>query len=519
MTVNCQTEKAINSKAIKNDSQLSPAALAALPEDHLSDLYAMTAALDYSFYVEYVHRGVYTHGAHTKYICSVLERLERGEIKRLMIFLPPRFSKSFTVTETFPSWFVGRDPSRRVIAIAYGDSLSKRYGKQNRSKIEEYGGAIFGVKLQKGSETASNWKIENHQGQMLSAGIGGPITGEGADLLIIDDPIKNRQEANSPTYREMVWNEWKSTFLTRLSPKGSVILILTRWHEDDLAGRLLSEEPGKWTVLALPCLAEDDDPLGRAPGAPLWPEYGFDEEWALSKKKEVGSYAWAALYQQRPAPLEGGIIKRWWWRFWRPAKVELPPVSLRGPDGVIEVEAVPLPHRFDQVIQSWDMTFKDTKGSSYVAGQIWGRQAANKFLLDQVRDRMDFVRTVAAVENLTYRWPGARSKLIEDAANGPAVIATLRSRISGLIPIKPEGSKESRAHAISPEVESGNVYLPHPAVAPWVREFIEEATAFPNSAYKDQVDAMTQALNRFPRWDSRPTVRMSSSGERRNRVG
>ena len=483
-----------------------------LSKEQRDDLYAMTAALDYDFYVEYVHRGTYLHGPHTRHICNALEKVESGETKRLMIFLPPRFSKSYTVTETFPSWFIGRKPSRKVIAIAYGDSLSKRYGKQNRLKVEEYGGKVFGIGLQRGSETASNWKVEQHNGQMLSAGIGGPITGEGADLMIIDDPIKNRQEANSPTYREMVWNEWKSTFLTRLSPRGAVILILTRWHEDDLAGRLLSEEPGKWTVLALPCLAEDKDPLGRAPGEPLWPEYGFDEEWALAKKKEVGSYTWAALYQQRPAPLEGGIIKRWWWKFWRPANVELPPVTLRGPDGMIEVEAVPLPDRFEQVLQSWDMAFKDTKASAYVAGQVWGRRAADKFLLDQMRDRMDFVRTVNAVETLTNRYPHARSKLIEDAANGPAVISTLHRRIAGLIPVKPEGSKESRAHAISPEIESGNVYLPHPVVAPWIWEFIEEATAFPNSAYKDQVDAMTQALNRFPRRDTRPTVRLSTSG-------
>jgi len=393
--------------------------------------------------------------------------------------MPPRHSKSMTVSETFPSFFIGKNPERRVIEISYGDSLARKFGRANKQKIDEFGEELFGIKLSQDNASMTNWGIEGHRGGMISAGIGGPITGEGADLLIIDDPIKNRQEANSETYREMVWNEWQNTLLTRLHPGGAVIIILTRWHEDDLAGRLLKQEQGKWEVVSLPAKAEKNDQLGRKPGEPLWPEHGFDEAWMENTKKEVGSQVWTALYQQKPSPQEGNMLKRGWWQFYRQA-----------------------PSSFDEIIQSWDCAFKDEKAAKskepdFVVGQVWGRKGADKYLLDQVRDRMDFPATIMAIKSLTAKWPQAGAKLIEDKANGPAVIATLKRQIPGLIPVNPEGGKVARAAAVSPDIEAGNVYLPDPSIAPWVHDFIEECAAFPNGANDDQVDAMTQALNRL----------------------
>ena len=438
------------------------------------DLELALARHDYGFYVEYVHRGSYIPAKHTDYICEKVEKVERGIIKRLMIYLPPRHSKSLTVSETFPSYFIGKNPVRRVIETSYGDSLARKFGRANRRKIEEYGADLFGIKISSDNASMTNWGIEGHPGGMISAGIGGPITGEGADLLIIDDPIKNREEAESETYREKVWSEWQNTLLTRLHPGAAVIIILTRWHEDDLAGRLLAQEPDKWEVLSLPAEAEENDPLGREPGEPLWPEHGYDKEWMEAKKKEVGSRTWAALYQQRPSPVEGGIIRRGWWQYYRQA-----------------------PSRFEEIIQSWDCAFKDEQSSDYVVGQVWGRRGADKYLLDQVRDRMDFPSTVRAVESLSAKWPHARAKLIEDKANGPAVIATLKSKISGLIPVNPEGGKMARLQAVSPDIEAGNVYLPEPSIAPWVHDYIEEFAAFPNGLNDDQVDATSQALLRL----------------------
>lgn len=472
----------MNSKTSPESAE-SALNLAKMSEQERSEIYALTAALDYSFYVEYVHRGFYQHGAHTRHVCKVLEAVEAGELDRVMLLMPPRHSKSMTVTETFPSWFIGRNPRRKVIATAYGDSLARRFGRYNRKKIEEYGAEVFGIQLDPASATVTNWSIHKHNGIMVSAGIGGPISGEGADLLIIDDPIKNRQEADSPTYRNMVWDEWQNTLLTRLQPDAAIIIILTRWHEDDLVGRLLADEPARWTVLKFPAIAEDDDILGRSEGDALWPEYGFDEKWAVQKKKGVGSYAWASLYQQRPSPPEGGIFKRTWWKFW-------------------EV----LPNRFDEVLQSWDMSFGDTKDASFVVGQVWGRKGADKYLLDQVRAHMDFVGAQRAILTLSAKWPSARAKLVEDKANGPAVISSLKKDIPGLIPITPKGSKESRANAASPDIEAGNVYLPLPSIAEWVHDYIEEHAAFPTGRHDDQVDATSQALDRMNGYSQPRTV-------------
>lgn len=432
-------------------------------------LRAALAAYEYQFYCSYTHFGAYKHAEHTRYLCWALEQVERGEIDRCMVFMPPRHSKSMTVTETFPSWYIGRKPSRRVIVACYGDSLARRFGRTNRRKVERFGKDTFGVELQHGSATMTNWNIASHGGGLLSVGIGGPIVGEGADLLVIDDPIKNRQEADSKTYREQLWDEWRNTLLSRLAPGGAVILIQTRWHEDDLAGRLLRMEGDRWTVLKLPALAEENDPLGRPIGAPLWPEYGFDAQWAEHRQQEVGSYVWNALYQQRPAPAEGGIFKRGWWRHYQSP-----------------------PQEFDEVFQSWDMAFKETRESSYVVGQVWGRKGADLYLLDQVRDRMDFVDTLRAVTSLSERWPEARAKLVEDKANGPAVISALKRTVGGLVPRTPSGSKQSRAVVTSPLVESGNVHLP--AKAPWLDVYMTELCSFPGSQTDDQVDATTQAL-------------------------
>ena len=212
----------------------------------------------------------------------------------------------------------------------------------------------------------------------------------------------------------------------------------------------------------------------------------------------MGSYRYAGQYQQRPAPAEGGIFKRFWWRYWRPAHLDLPPVPVRMPDGEIQnIQAVPVPALFDTMIQSWDMAFKDLATSDYVVGQVWGAIQADRFLMDQRRARMDMPATKEAVKELSNLWPKTATKLVEDKANGPAVIQELRHDLSGLIEVNPEGGKIARAHAISPQAESGNIYLPHPAIAPWVEAFIEEAAAFPNGRNDDQVDAMTQALNRL----------------------
>jgi predicted phage terminase large subunit-like protein len=238
------------------------------------------------------------------------------------------------------------------------------------------------------------------------------------------------------------------------------------------------KESEQWVILSLPSIwegpteftiPEDKRELGEA----LWP-YKYSAEKLLQAKKTMGSYLFSAMHQQKPAPPEGGILKRTWWKRYKE-----------------------LPGRFDEIIQSWDCAFKDTAASDYVVGQVWGRIGPDKYLLDQVRDKMNFPQTIHAVERLTKKWPQAYKKLIEDKANGPAVISTLNTKINGLIPVNPEGGKTARAQAVSGDIEAGNIYIPDSSIAYWVDDFIEECASFPNGSHDDQVDAMSQALARL----------------------
>lgn len=427
----------------------------------------------------------YRRPKHIKLLGEYLMAVERGEIKRLIVMMPPRHGKSETTTVKFPAWYLGRHPDRRVIIASHTASLAARFSMRARNDFAQYAPEVWGLEVNPDVSAMYRWDVLDKNdksgkppGGMLAAGIGGPITGQGAHLAIIDDPVKDAEAANSKVQRDAIWDWYRFVLRTRLFPGAAVILVLTRWHEDDLAGRLLKQaeddpQADQWVVLRLPAIAEENDLMGRKPGEALWPEQ-YDEKALEAIKASVGSYVWAALYQQRPQPAQGQIFKREWWKFYRQA-----------------------PFPFDEIIQSWDMAFKETNTSDFVVGQVWGRKGANKYLLDQVRDRMDFPTTIQAVRALSAKWPQAHAKLVEDKANGPAVIATLKKEISGLIPVEPQGSKEARANAVSPQVEAGNVYLPDPSIAPWVHDFIEECVAFPKGAHDDQVDAMTQALLRL----------------------
>jgi predicted phage terminase large subunit-like protein len=438
----------------------------------------VTARKSFSFYLELVHYGKYRPAKHHFLICEALERILDGKLKRLMVFMPPRHGKSQTITESFPSYFNGKNPNKRTIVVSYGDELAREFGRKNKQKIDEFGKELFDIELDKSNHSATNYSIKDNIGGAFYTGIMGGITGRGADLLIIDDPIKTRQEAESETYRNRVYEEYQSSLTTRLMPNGSIIIILTRWHYDDLAGRILEkegrvEDGGLWEVINLPCEAEENDPLGREIGEPLWSDFGYNQAWIEEKKIAVGSRTWFSLYQQRPSPESGDIFKRQWIKFYKS-----------------------LPNLDEQVI-SVDASFKDTKKADFCVMQCWGKKGADKYLIDQIRDRMSFTTTLNSLRSFCAKHKNAHTKLVEDKANGTAVIDTLKREISGLIPIEPMGGKEVRANAVSPQWEAGNVYLPHPDIAPWVNDLIEEMLHFPNGKNDDQVDAMTQALARW----------------------
>lgn len=432
-------------------------------------------------------------------IGNALRDIADGKMDRLMISMPPRHGKSELVTVRFPGWYLGRNPDHRIISASYGAELAEDFGRKARAVIASdlYTRIFPGVGISRTSSAAGRWDIDGHAGGYIAAGVGGPITGKGANVLLIDDPVKNREEADSQTYRDLVWDWYTSTAYPRLEKPGAIVLVSTRWHEDDLAGRLLrAENDGgdRWHVITLPAINDST-------GAALWPEkYNRDD---LERIRRVtGTRDWAALYQQVPAPQEGNIFRRHFWRYWAdPRRVGLlNPVRLKTADGrEISQHPVPRPdiHEFDEIIQSWDMAFKDTKSSAFVVGQVWGKLGADRFLLTQIRGKWDFPQTIKHISALSRTWPEARIKLVEDKANGSAVISSLRSVLGGFVAVEPKGGKESRARAVSQVVEGGNVFIPHPAQAAWVDGFINECGTFPAGTYADQVDSMTQALTRW----------------------
>jgi predicted phage terminase large subunit-like protein len=430
-------------------------------------------------------------------IDAALMDVAAGRCKRLIISMPPQEGKSQRASRRFPTWCLVRNPEMRIVIASYEHGVARRWGRTIRNDITDHAG--LGLRVRSDTKAAHEWQLADHDGGVYCVGIGGALTGRPVDLLIIDDPVKGPKEADSPTYRDSAWDWWESVASTRLAPGAPVVLIMTRWHEDDLAGRLIREEPGTWRVLNIPAQADhrpdngETDPLGREPGEYMVSARGrTDEQWE-SIRTERGSRVWSALYQGRPSPGEGLIFNRDWWKFYS------------TPQWIEDDDGARIALTFDEVVMSWDMAFKDTDSSDFVVGQVWGRRGADAYLLDQVRGRFSFVETCTRVRSMATRWPDASAKLVEDKANGPAVISSLGRTVSGIIAVNPEGSKVARASAISPFIEAGNVYLPD--FAPWVGEFVDEHASFPLSTHDDQVDAMSQALSRLLLDAIRPRVR------------
>ena len=297
---------------------------------------------------------------------------------------------------------------------------------------------------------------------------------------IIDDPIKNQEEADSEVYRQKVWDWYTSTLYTRLEKDGSILVTMTRWHEDDLVGRLLKKNKSDeefsddWVVIDFPAIKDTEgnpDDI-RNIGEPLWP-WKYHKDNLMAIKSTVGGRVWSALYQQRPSPPEGNIFKRNWWKTYRE-----------------------LPNDITKYGLSADLTFKEGKKNDFTVMQVWGKKGADKYLIDQFRAQIGFNGQITALKGLVgkHKFMQHSPKWIEDAANAAALMDTLKHEISGLIAVRPKGSKINRAEAISPQVEAGNIYIPEPDLYPWVHDFIEEHASFPNGAHDDQVDATSLGI-------------------------
>lgn len=426
-------------------------------------------------------------------IDDALVRAFRTPDSRLIISMSPQEGKSQRASRRFPAWALQQNPDLRIAVASYEANIARRWGRVIRDDIRAHP-ETFNLHVRDDLSAQHEWQLTGHDGGVFTAGIGGAMTGRPVDLLIIDDPVKGREQADSPTFRERAWDWWTSTALSRLAPGAPVIVILTRWHEDDLAGRLMKSEPDAWEFLRIPAEADhrpelgETDPLGREPGEFMLSARGRTREQWEKRKRETGPKDWAALYQGRPSPDEGGIFPPEWARYTSPMWTETADGTRRVP-GVGRDDT--------ELVQSWDLAFKSTESSDYVVGQVWLRVGTRCHLLDMVRARLNFTETLNAIRAMSARWPEATAKFVEDKANGPAVMSALRGQVPGLIPVEPEGSKVARANAVSPLAFSHDIILPAPHLLPNVEELIEEARAFPASTHDDTVDAMSQAVNQL----------------------
>ncbi len=358
----------------------------------------------------------YKPAAHHRLIARHLEAVERGDITRLMIFMPPRAGKSMLVSEFFPAWYLGRNPSHYLIAATYAQELADDFGRKVRNQIADPSfQAVFPGCMLKGDSQASKrfhvtQKAESGEpeldGAYFATGIGGPMSGRGAHLLLIDDAVKNREEAESPTIRQRNKDWYTSTAYTRLMPGGKVVVVMTRWHEDDLAGWLLSTQAHEnWTTLCLPAIAEVEDAIGRKEGEALWPE-AFPLETLAKIKESIGSRDWSALYQQHPTPLEGGIFKAAWFkRYDKPRD------------------------HYTRIVQSWDTAVKADQINDPSVCLTFGERENGYDLLQAMVRRLEYPALKALVKSQAEDW-GADAVLIEDKASGQQLIQDLRHSTS-----------------------------------------------------------------------------------------
>lgn len=536
------------SKSSESSARPAPARSAAQSTRHsLSEIKAEQARRNFRDYIPQAWHTVepvtqFRHNWHLDAVADHLQAVSRRQIKRLLINVAPRTLKSIEVGQMYPTWDWIDTPSRRFINGAYKGALSMRDAVASRRIIDSpwYQGnwgcqcgslevphlvAPDGTPICKGfrwqGDQNAKMLYENDRGgrrQAVSM-VPGPL-GDGADTLIIDDP-NNPEDIGNLAAFEKVIEAWLQVWLGRLNdPKtGAIIVVMQRRHEKDLSGHILEE--GGFEHLCIPTEYENpprvsvtvigwSDPRTE-PGELMQPDRVGPEE--VKAKKKRGAFVWASQEQQRPAPAEGLIFKTKHWRFWYPTGTTPPdPWRTNLPDGTHHLHVqTELPTTFEEELDSWDMAFKDEKSSSFVVGQQWARKGALKFLVGQVRDKMAFTESTRAVVKMRRERPGS-TVLIEDKANGPAIIDVLKGKLERVIAIEPDGSKEARAHAVTDDCEAGDVYLPHPALFPWVQAFILELAQFPKGEYNDQVDATTQALRRFQKRKPIGTGGLESAG-------
>jgi len=436
------------------------------------------AQSDFASFVKDMWPG-FIDGRHHKVMGKKFQEIADGKLKRLIINMPPRHTKSEFASFLLPAWFLGKFPGKKIIQTSNTAELAVGFGRKVRNLVdsEQYAKTFPNVSLRSDSKAAGRWAT-NAGGEYFAIGVGGTVTGKGADLLIIDDPHSEQEAAlaaTSPEIFDKVYEWYTSGPRQRLQPGGAIIVVMTRWSKKDLTGKILQSMIDKdgehWEVISFPAILPSNNPL--------WPEF-----WSLAElealRLELPAGKWNAQYQQEPTSEEGAIIKREWWRLWEPEK----------------------PPRCEFVIQSWDTAFTKSERSDYSACTTWGvfylnenPNDPNVILLDAYKKRMEFPELKEKAFNYYKEWePDAF--IVEAKASGAPLIFELRAMGIPVQEFTPSrgNDKMVRINSVSDLFASGKVWAP---ATRWADELIEEMAAFPNSDHDDLVDSSTQALIRF----------------------
>ena len=434
------------------------------PSDHELLLARATPA----GWAEYASDGEWLIARHLAYLNAKLMQLARRERRKLMVFMPPRHGKSELISKYLPAWVVGY-LRQKVMLVSYEAKFAGEWGTKALNLLLEHGETVFGAHVRRKDASREHWETDEG-GVMYTSGVGGSQTGKGCHWLIIDDPIKNAEQARSAAERRNIEDWYRSTASTRLEPNGVTIIMMTRWHEEDLAGTLLREEPDEWDVVRFPAIAIEHDILGRTPGEALWPERWPADE--LNKKQrtlEADYNWWEAMYQQEPSSPEGNKVKLEWFQ-----RYSTPPTT------------------FDDVIVAWDAAAKTADHNAFSCAAVWGAAPTGYYLLEVRRDRVEFPDLIEWAHDFGRRYPSALN-IIEDTSSGTPLIQTLRRQTRlNVYPQSVHADKGARLAQVLNVIKGQNCYLP--LDAPWLRAFLEEHRKFPATTFKDQVDTTSLAL-------------------------
>jgi predicted phage terminase large subunit-like protein len=433
---------------------------------------------------------------HHKILIDALTDVANGDCDRLMINLPPGSAKSTYASVLFPAWFMAQAHHKNVVLASYGAFLAENFSRQCRNTILE-NASVLGVTIPSGSNSVERWATTNGS-KFLAVGAGSGVTGFRADLIIIDDPVKGRESADSPASRDSLWRWYCSDLFTRLKPGGRIVYIGTRWHEDDLAGRLIQDQGEEWRVINLPALCDDpeNDLLDRELGEPLWPEWQSLEN-LLRTRKTVGEREWSALYQQQPV-LDGGAL-----------------INVSK----LNIEKVEPSYLKSQVVRAWDIAATSTlnaRNPDFTVGLLLARDANGRYIvLDIVKVQGEPATVEKLITDTAIRdGTGVSISVPQDpGASGKSYVQYLIRQLAGydIHSSRESGSKVGRATPMIAQMNAGNVSLFN---ATWNRSFIEECECFPSGMRDDQIDAASRAFNYLVEKNRRPTtfVRMNIMG-------